>query len=623
MRWSPLLLVFLSLPCRAASYPEELIERSRELRLSEDRSWRVLGHYKGKTSGVKPSEFFVSPKGRTDPKAELEATILAFFEPEPDLAADKRAQHPQCRFPARYAWLKERLGIDPARLPERRCERFEEWKATLGAERVTVVFADAFLNNPASMYGHTFLRLRRGGAGQGEDLLDYTVNFAGNPQTANPVFYALEGIFGMFPGSYTTMPYYMKVQEYTNIESRDLWEYDLNLSSAEVDRLVSHLWEMGSAKFDYYFFSENCSYQLLTLVDAAAPDLHLADRFGFGVVPLDTVRAFGPRAAYDTARRRPSHVSQMLARRSRLEPEEAALATTLARGGAPEAWTHLASYKPERQALMLDSADDYLRFRAGFAPDLPPQTAKTERELLVARGKLGLPPAPEPQPERLRPDLGHPTHRLGVYQGGDRHTGFTEVQFRAALHDLPTPGQGYIPDSQLEMGSVRARWDYRRKEAYIEKLDIASIVTLSPLDSWIKRASWKASFGVDQARELGCGGVSCMYGAVNAGVGPAVSSSFFRREVWYAFAEGDAGAAPVFADGWRVGGGASAGVVFDLAARLRAQVEATGIKYQRGADRQRLRAVLAYQLTRGLEVRGTFDRRVPATEGGLSVLAYF
>lgn len=617
----PLLLLALGLRAQDASYKDELIARARAERIASEPAWLALGHYKGRVSEVEASEFFTAPDGRKNAAAELESTLAAFFAPEPD-PKDERAQHPQCRFPARWHWAKERFKLDLSRLPERRCARFEDWRDTIGAQSVTLVFADAFLNNPASMYGHTFLRLRRAGALPGEDLLDYTVNFAGTPDTANPVFYAVEGIFGLFPGAFSTMPYYMKTQEYTNIESRDLWEYDLSFTPEQTAALVRHLWEMGSAKFNYYFFSQNCSYQLLSLVDGAVPGLGLSKGFGFGVVPLDTVRAFGERGLYTDAKRRPSHVSQMLARRSRLEGDEARLAKDLARR-RPGAWERLEPRTPERKSLVLDSAHDYLRFTHGFGPNLGPEEARTERELLVARGRLKLPPAPEPEPRRLRPDLGHATKRAGILQGADERGAFTEVQFRMALHDLPTPGEGYIADSQLEMGEVRLRYDYEEKQPFIEKLDIVDIVTLAPADPWIKRASWKASFGVDQARELGCVGVDCMYGALNVGMGPSLATGLFKREVWYLFGEGDFGAAPVFRDGWRLGGGGTAGVVVDLGSRLRLHGEGTLIKYTAGRRRERARAVLAFQASPEVELRLHFDRRTPSTEGGLAAFLYF
>src|SRR6185503_11289882 len=101
----------------------------------------------------------------------------------------------------------------------------------------------------------------------------------------------LKGLTGGFPGRFYVMPYYVKVQEYSNIESRDLWEYQLALSPEQVRRLVMHAWETRSTHFDYFFFTRNCSYYLLTLLEAAAPELHLIDQFPGHVIPSDTVRA--------------------------------------------------------------------------------------------------------------------------------------------------------------------------------------------------------------------------------------------------------------------------------------------------------------------------------------------
>ncbi len=621
-----LLLALVVSPVKAASYPEELVARSREMRLASDPAWLALGHYRkrllgGYESEVEPSEFFVSPAGPTNPQAELEATLLAFFEPE---GTGAKYQHPQCRFPARYHWLSSKLSFDPARLPQRQCPRFDEWRATIDASSVTIVFADAFLNNPGSMYGHTFLRLKRRDEGQGEDLLDYTINYAGTPTTDNGVLYAVEGIFGMFPAAYSTMPYYMKVQEYTNIESRDLWEYDLSLSTEQVAQLMRHAWEMGSAKFSYWFFSENCSYQLLTLLDAADPSVHLADQFGFGVVPLDTLRAAETALGGEKKPRyRPSHVTQMLARRGRLTSTELALATHLARDPTKEEWVALSSMTKERQALVLDSADDYLRYRAGFSNELPEKQALDERGLLVARGKLGVPPQDVQYEAPLAPDLGTPTHRLALGFGGDKRTGFTELDFRMALHDLPSGDGGYIPYSQLEMGDARLRYDHRARQGYIERLDLVNLVSLSPWDPWIRRPSWKVSSGVDQAREYGCVGASCMYYNLNAGGGLSAVTRFWRRELYYGFLETDWGAGPVLARAWRAGGGATVGTLFELTAAARVQVEAQYVGYQAGPAREQLRVTGAYNLTRGLEARVNLQRRVPSNEASFSLLAYF
>jgi hypothetical protein len=630
-----LLIAVLFRPAAAAApppgYAEELLARARSEAIARERGWLTLLHYKRGVSDAR-GDFFLSPKGSRDPEAELEADLLAFFEPS--LAAEggetsggdapkwSITQHPQCRYPARFFYLKQRLRIDPSRLPDQPCPRFEQWKAALAPDSVTLVFADAFINNPASMYGHTFLRLRR--KDRAPSLLDYTINFAGNPDTDNGALYAVKGIFGLFPGTYTTQPYYMKLQEYSNIEARDLWEYDLALSTPAVAQLIRHAWEMGGTSFPYYFFSENCSYQLLTLLDAADPSLRLADRFGFGTIPGDTVRAALDRSGLVSARRyRPSHIREMLARRAALDERETALAARVARFDA-SARPALAALPPARQAAVLDSAYDYLRYRTGFS-DLPdPRSAASERGLLVARGKLGVPPSEARPPEPPPLEAGHDTARAGLGAGVSSHGIFQELAFRAALHDLAADPRGYQETSQLEMGEIRLRFDDRDKKPYLERAALVDILSLSPWDPWVRKPSWRVSSGVEQAKELGKAPVDSMIYDTSAGFGLAWEPALPLRPLVFAFAEAGGGLGPALAQGWRLGAGGSAGLLLRPLPWWRLLTEATYRDFwQRSPRQERLKLTSSWTLGRDLEARVVLDRRTPDTEAGGYFLLYF
>lgn len=604
------------------AYAGELAARARELGLAGEKKWLKLLHYRPKGEGWRSEAdgggFFLAPNGRTDPAAELEAGLSAFLEPEPP-----KGQHPQCRFPARYRWLKDRLAFDPGRLPERLCADFEAWRGAIDAEAVSVVFASAFLNNPASMYGHTFLRLHRRGGG--DALLDYTINFAATPDTSNALMYTLKGLNGSFKGEYSLLPFYMKTQEYGSLEMRDLWDYRLNLTASQIEDLIRHGWEMGSTHFNYYFFTKNCSYQLLTLLEAADETLDVSSGFFWGVIPGDTVRVLQERPGFvEAPLHRPSFVSEIKARRARQTPEELALATRLGREVSDADLKRVTDYPKERQALILESANDYLRYRKGYYLKQSTETFTSIHTLLRARGRLGLPPAPAPVERPTPLEAGHDTARAGVGGGVARSGSFTEVAWRASLHDLSSVDEGYIPDSQLEMGAGRLRIDHADRQLYVERLDIASIVSLSPLDPWVRKPSWKLSTGVDQAKELGCSGAACMYYALNGGMGVSAQSRLLRRELYYVLAETDLGFGPILPQGWRTGAGGTAGVIVDLSARWRVLGEATYIEYaQRSAPRQRLRLTSSVRLTRNTELRLTLDRRVPDEEAGGMFFYYF
>jgi hypothetical protein len=417
------LLAFGSADASGGAYADRLVAEARERRLAEHPEWRKLGHYRRSLLGRLQSQvdspgFFLAVRGKTDPAAELEATLRAFFAPPP---ADPEALHPQCLYPARYAWLKEKLAFDPALLPERDCERLRRWRENLRAGGVTAVFASSYMNNPASMYGHTFLRLDRKDR-EGPPLTDYTVNFAADTPARNGLVFALKGLLGGYPGRFTTVPYYMKIQQYNNMEARDLWEYELDFSQAAVDRLSLHLWELGRHHFDYYFLTENCSYQLLPLMEAGEPSLRLSERFVFKAIPTDTVRAMTETPGLVRGRTlRPSAIRLVLARRAALSPDELSLAEKLAKGRAAPDFSGLEAFPPARQAAVLDSAHDYFRYRHGAKRFNVLEVDEYERALLLRRRDLGLiPAAAEPDPgEAWPPETGHRTNRFmpGVGRG--------------------------------------------------------------------------------------------------------------------------------------------------------------------------------------------------------------
>jgi len=69
-------------------YRDELIQQARIARLAAEREWHLLLHYRENVLGGMKSEqddegFFLSPQGKVDPQAELDATLVQFFSDAP------------------------------------------------------------------------------------------------------------------------------------------------------------------------------------------------------------------------------------------------------------------------------------------------------------------------------------------------------------------------------------------------------------------------------------------------------------------------------------------------------------------------------------------------------------
>ena len=352
-------LLFAPAAAADPAYVAELVERSRALRLAERPEWHKLLHYlprlvgSGFESMVDSPGFFHAPGGKRDPQAELEATLAAFA-----VAVEEtpQRQSAQCAFVARYAWLDGELGFDPKRLPRLPCKRYDEWRAAMNAKSLTLVFSAAYLNNPSTMYGHTLLRVDAHDQDERTRLLAYSISFAANTEETSGIVFALKGLFGGYLGGYTLLPYYLKVSEYSDQENRDLWEYELNLTPAEVDRVLQHAWEMLQVYFEYYFFDENCSYHLLRLIQVARPDLDLASRFRWYALPTDTVRAITEPGLAANVVYRPSTASVLAARFGAMDPREKGLTRELSARGAAGSEAQLAALPAARAAAVLEAA---------------------------------------------------------------------------------------------------------------------------------------------------------------------------------------------------------------------------------------------------------------------------
>ncbi|MDH4230060.1 MAG: DUF4105 domain-containing protein [Nitrospirota bacterium] len=560
-------------------YLAELMVQANTMGLAKSREWQVLLHYRkdpliGYTSEVDGPDFFRARRGKHDPEAELAATLSAFFDPPLDPAVNERpgdpgAEHPQCRMPARYQWLRERLAFDPARLPQQPCPRLQRWVAGINVQKVVVEFPSAYLNNPASMYGHTFLRLDNP---QKPDLLDYAINYAAMVEKDPGLLYAVKGIFGLYHGQFGVWPYYTKVQEYGEYENRDIWEYPLTLTPAQSRAMLLHLWELRDTWFDYFFFKENCSYHLLALLEVARPDLHLTERFHVYTIPTDTLRLLVEQPGLvETVTWRPARSSVIRYRRDSMPEEDVATALDVAAGReAAQPDPAPAALSPERWAAVLELADDYLLYQEAGAEEgrLSPHLEETKARILTARSRIGVagPDLVVPRPE-VAPHQGHGTGRLQLGGGLRFGSRYSAVQFRAAYHDFLDPEAGYEHNSRLTFFDIEGRHyqrqDRKGRSGHLElnRLTVIEVFSLYPWDAMFRKPSWRINAGWRPMNDRAC--PHCGMAGASVGAGKAAEAHWIGRELVYLFLHADGNHADNFRHDHAIGGGAELGLMFD------------------------------------------------------------
>lgn len=591
-------------------YLKELVRQASDQKLYQDRYWHLLLHYRknwggGYTSEIDDPGFFLSPDGKTDPEAELHATISYFFL---NTLVGRSKQPAQCAFVARYHWLKEKLKFHESKLLPQPCERFDHWLEELNPASISVIFPSAYMDNPASMFGHSFLRVDQKGQTEQTRILAYTINYAAEVPPDAGIEFAYKGIFGGYKGFFSTIPYYMKVKEYRDIENRDIWEYRLNFSHKQNLRLLMHAWELGNAYFDYYFFKENCAYHILSLLEVADPNLHLTDQFPIATIPADTIRLLvRQKGLVEEVSSRPARSTLLKRKQGALEEQETSLFSRLINDPHLTSQSEFLQLPQHRQTFLLDLASDALRYKAVTDQSHAASYQTMNRSILVTRSQIQIPSPPfHVEPFSLSPEHGHNTLRVGGGTGWRNDEIFEEINVRAAYHDLLDPDPGYTQDAQIELGYLGLRHYHGRNQFRIERFTFANVLSLAPIDSLFVSPSWKINVGMDTVRTSTCG--LCSNGHVNAGAGGALETRIFQREVFFLFGEFDANVSGAYDENHRVGGGISGGVMATISPNWKWLVSAGYMGYPLGdrSDDIPISVGQRWTFAKNFAVRATF-----------------
>ena len=488
--------------------------------LADDPQWKKLLYYMdtwflGERSLVDDGSFFFSEHGHSDPRGELSATLNAFTT-----GTDVQKQNAYCQFPARKAWLEQKLDtqfIEP--LPELEseiCKRNKIFQTSVKAHKASLIFSSYFPGNPGSLFGHTlikFTKTSKTGAAT-SDLLDYGLNHAAHPTTANPLLYAIMGLSGFFPGYISLMPYYIKVQEYNNAESRDLWEYELSLTPNEVKLALLSVFELSTRRVDYYYFDDNCSLIMLAVLDVARPSLNLVDKFDAWVIPGDTVRVLNEQAGLvSKIKFRPSNVRRYLSLEKELTQVERTHFNSVAKQLKNKELdlATLDGLNQQQRVRVLDTLTEYIDAVEQVSASKEPEKWKNEREeLLNARAQIKLisKEVHIEAPFDEAPHSAYPPTRFTAGQiwsrssGSSTHRTGALLGWRPALHSLdnPTAGMG------AELGITFFNFDtmISAGKFHLREFTPLKIETLTVNKPHISSTSWSFALKYEQQCFAGC-----------------------------------------------------------------------------------------------------------------------
>lgn len=596
------------------------------LHLAQHSEWRRLLYFPdqpqtGESSRVTDQLFFNANTGTKDPAAELQATLKGLFQPVAE--AD---QSVACRFPARRSWLAKQLNINADQsFPKANCPTYERWINEVKPYQATLIFASDFLGNPSSMFGHTLLRIDPQGKQQ-TALVSYAINYSAQTVTENSAAFVWKGLSGGYPAAFSMMPYFEKVKEYGALESRDLWEYPLNLTPEETRLLVNHTWEMKQVKFPYYFLSRNCSYELLGLLDIARPGLNLQREFQNEVIPAQTVKAIAKRK--DLIREviyRPALDTQLHDQSSQYGKRLSKMAHQLAENPALDLSSLAAADQAKVQEMAYD--DLYVRF---MARDVTRESAQPRlRQLLVLRSQNAAPVQRREIPvPKVNPSSGHDAARIQLGGGQSQQQDFASLEWRIAYHDLLDPLGGYRAGTHMDF--LRIKMKYQQDRLKLDTLDLLNIDAFTPVSVFSQPTSWGIRFGWQQQAINSKGQFSETddHGVFNSQGQLGYSMGDPANTICYAQAQGMLQFGGSLQHNWRAGLGPRLGCIQQMGSKARATLNMS-LPYWSDQHAWQLQSQLGLQLDVShqfaVRVTGEYQQQKKKDFSGFeaSVITYF
>lgn len=433
---------------------------------------KTLNNYKGL---IRTDNFYLDKNGRYNPLKELETEITVFMQ-----------SHEKCRFPARFNLLKEH-GFVSGDLND--CAEYQKFMQDIQPNGVTLLFTDAYMSNPASLFGHTLVRIDT--ARKGTQMLAHGSNFGADSGNETGLPFILKGLFGGYDGKYNLSPYWTVINTYNNIENRDIWEYKLNLTSDEQQKFINHLYEMKDAQIQYFFLTKNCSYMILELLEAVRPNLNLSKDYNYWAIPLDTLK---------TVRTVPNLIGEINYRPARytkikynLNIMNNAQYNAFIRGIKEQKY-EMPELNQIEQQQVLDSIYQYYQYK--YTAGKIELKDYRRNSFAVLRRRSTLPPAEEIKPKGFDPSLSHGSFQITFGGGIYNHQSFEQINIRPAYTGLTDDNKGLIRGAGVKVAETVWRLFNQKHKLVLQNLTGLNIYSLVPADNVFMPYSYKTDLSL-------------------------------------------------------------------------------------------------------------------------------
>lgn len=214
--------------------------------------WEALLHLDRQQPQIKDRSFLLSGSAFS-PRSEMLATLEHLWGLQAGAV---------CRFPARYLWLQKQLKLPE--LPLDQCPDWVELSTRAPLETLSLVFVSESVSLPASMMGHSFLKLA--GRNPAGEAVEHVISFYTPAESYNLPKLYWEAMVSGKDGVFALAPFDEVARKYLELEKRNLWVFELQTRPEDRQLIQAHLLELKQTKLLYWFHSYNCATLLRNLI---------------------------------------------------------------------------------------------------------------------------------------------------------------------------------------------------------------------------------------------------------------------------------------------------------------------------------------------------------------------
>lgn len=473
-------LVLIALGFNVKAEGDLLIEAALEKELYKSYQWEILLHYKGSESSIHSRDFFLSPAGHYDLKAELVANLQGFIS----TTYYPPGQHPICRFPARFAWIKNQLELPPEKFPVAVCPGLDEFNLRAPADEVALVYVSENVSTPASVMGHSLLKLS--GTDVNGERREHAFSYFTLFDTLNPFSIGYRAFVSGMPGRYALASYKQVSETYLRDEGRNIWEYPLSLQSSTVEILRLHLWELKTQESAYLYTSYNCAtvlYQFLRFEKAEIKDTGKS-----WVAPIDLVHLADDSGLIKSAKLKaaPQWRIRLLQNLLHGNPKRKVINNWVRRGDIAAMKTGLEGHVD--RAIAADMLSSYWQYLSNDDQISRQQYASLQARLQQSGLDAG---NVDFQLDRYKSPIDSPPLSRISVGGGDRWL----LEWQPASSKLEDDHRSYFSEYRTSILDVKFGYDPSESELKLERLDLYAVTSILASDGLTPSLSGKFRFG--------------------------------------------------------------------------------------------------------------------------------